>query len=240
MIALIIEDEPVAARQLARMLATAAPELVVEPPLPGIEPALNRLRTGPRPALMFLDIELSDGHGFDVLRAFQSDIPVIITTAFEAFAIAAFDVAAIDYLLKPIAAERLALALERWRRAQRLPAAVGRPPLARRRFLVDTSMELVSIPVERVAYFHRDLVVRLVTIDGESFPIQRTLDQIEALLDDDQFFRLNRQLLASLPSVARVYRLLKSKLGVEVKPPLPGEIVVSAERAARFREWLGG
>jgi two-component system LytT family response regulator len=156
------------------------------------------------------------------------------------FALTAFDLAAIDYLVKPIAPERLVTALERWRRLQRPPVAVAAPePTARRRFLIEADGELVSIAVERVAYFHRDLAVRLVTSDGEQFPINRTIDQIEAVLDSERFFRLSRQVLASAPSIARVYRLFKGKLGVELAPRLAGEVVVSAERAARFRQWLG-
>jgi len=240
MIGLIIEDEPVAARQLARMLADAAPELVLEEPLPGVAVGLQRLRRGPRPAIIFLDVELADGQGFDLLRAFPSDIPIVITTAFDMFALTAFDLAAIDYLVKPIAPERLVTALGRWRRLQHPPVAISAlGPTARRRFLIEAKGELLSIPMERVAYFHRDLAVRLVTSDGEQFPISRTIDQIEAVVDNQQFFRLSRQVLASAPSIARVYRLFKGKLGVELVPRLAGEVVVSAERAARFRQWLG-
>jgi DNA-binding LytR/AlgR family response regulator len=220
------------------MLAGAAPELVLEPPLLGVEVALRRLRSGPRPAIVFLDLQLSDGHGFDVLRAFPSDIPIVITTAFDTFAVTAFEHAAVDYLLKPIAPHRLVTALERWRRLQQLPGAPA-ATAPRRRFLVEARGELVSIPVERVAYFHRDLAVHLVTGDGERFPINRTIDQIEAMLDAAQFFRLNRQVLASAPAIARVYRLFKSKLGVELAPRLAGEVVISADRAGRFRQWLG-
>jgi DNA-binding LytR/AlgR family response regulator len=241
MIGLIVEDEPVAARQLARMLADAAPELALEDPLSSVESALHRLCRGPRPAVIFLDVQLSDGQGFDLVRAFPSDIPVIITTAFDMFALTAFDLAAVDYLLKPIAPERLTIAVERWRRVGHLSGAVTTPaPATKRRFLVEAKGELVSIPVDRIAYFYRDLVVRLVTTDGEQFSIDRTIDQIEAVLDGELFFRLNRQVLASASSIARVYRLFKSKLGVELAPRLTREIVVSAERAARFREWLGG
>jgi DNA-binding LytR/AlgR family response regulator len=234
--ALIIEDEPVAARQLARMVAAVAPDLELAEPLPDVETSVRRLRASPRPDLLFMDVQLADGLCFDILQGAALDVPVVVTTAFDSFALQAFEFSVIDYLLKPIDPARLRRAISRWRSVH---VSARSPSAPQRRFLVPMDDELVSIPVDHIAYFHRDLAVRLVTTAGDAFPVNRTLDQMEGLLDTDQFFRLNRQVLASVHAISRVYRRFKGKLGVELKPEPAGEVIVSAERAAHFRRWLG-
>jgi DNA-binding LytR/AlgR family response regulator len=250
MLALIIEDEPVAARALERLVNEFAPEFTVEAALPSVEQSLARLIRGPRPDLVFMDIQLSDGLCFELFDTMLAGVPIIFTTAYDAYALRAFEVFGIDYLLKPIKPERFAVAIEKWRH---LDASGGHRevPLSsvasnyfrasetyRSRFLVQQGGSMLSIAVEDVAYFSKELVVRLVHKDGGAFTLSQTLDELEDCLNPAQFFRLNRQLLVSFGAIVRAERLFKGKLDVVLQPPLAESAVVSQERAAAFREWL--
>jgi DNA-binding LytR/AlgR family response regulator len=248
---LIVEDEAVAARSLARLLGEMAPELTPEPLLATVAAALVRLAAPPAPALVMLDVQLADGLCFELFDALPADTPVIFTTAHDAFALRAFEVFGLDYLLKPIRPERLEQALAKWRRlrGQGVPT---RPTSAvaaghfrgaqrqRERFLVPVGNAMQSIATDQVAYFVREWVVRLVTRDGTAFTLDQTLDELEAQLPPTRFFRLNRQLLVAIDSVGLVHRGSKGRLEVELRPPLAAPGVVSQERAAAFRAWLDG
>lgn len=248
--ALLIEDEAVAAETLRRMLAEFAPELEVEPPLASISAAIARLSKAPAPDLIFMDVQLADGLSFEIFDALPASAPVIFTTAYDAFALQAFDSFGIDYLLKPIKPSRLAAALAKWRMLVHRGEAMPRPGagLAQRyfrdaqqyrsRFLVQQGETLVSIPTTDVAYFHKALVVRLVARDGRGFALSQSLDDIERMLDPASFFRLNRQVLAHADAMSQVHRGFKGKLDVTLSPPLDAPASVSQERAGALREWL--
>ncbi|NCT69080.1 MAG: response regulator transcription factor [Rhodanobacteraceae bacterium] len=250
MLALIVEDEPIAARTLRQLIADLAPDLDVEGPLPSIAAATARLAEGPVPDLVFMDVQLADGLCFEIFEAMPLALPVIFTTAYDAFALKAFEVFGIDYLLKPIKPERFALALAKWRRlrvaGQAAPAPASGLAQAyfrsaqqyRARFLVQQGEHLQSIAVEDIAYFHKDLVVRLVTRAGRRYTVSPSLDELEQALDPAQFFRVNRQVLARVQAIVRATRQFKGKLEVELDPALPEPVVVSQERAAAFRDWL--
>ena len=128
MLALIVEDEPIAARTLRQLVAELAPDLVLEGPLATVEAAAARLAATPAPDLVFMDVQLADGLCFEIFDALPLAVPVIFTTAFDAFALKAFEVFGIDYLLKPIKPERLALALAKWRRLRASGQPAAAPP----------------------------------------------------------------------------------------------------------------
>lgn len=250
MLALIVEDEPVAARNLQRLIAELAPDLRVEGPFPSIASTLERLRAEPVPDLMFMDVQLGDGLCFEIFETLPLALPVIFTTAYDAFALKAFEVFGIDYLLKPIKPERFALALAKWRRLK----AIGQPAITppadlaqtyfrsaqqyRSRFLVQQGESLQSVAVGDIAYFHKDLVVRLVTRAGRGYTVSQSLDELEHVLDPARFFRVNRQVLASADAIVRATRQFKGKLELELDPPLREVAIVSQERAGAFRDWL--
>jgi two-component system LytT family response regulator len=250
MLALIVEDEPIAARTLRQLIAGLAPDIDVEPHLSSISATIERLSRAPMPDLIFMDVQLADGLCFEIFEALPLASPVIFTTAYDAFALKAFEVFGIDYLLKPIKPERFAFALAKWRRlkAAGVPAATAPPDLAqtyfrsaqqyRARFLVHQGESLQSIAVEDVAYFHKDLVVRLVTRAGRGHALSQSLDDLEQVLDPAHFFRINRQVLARAGAVARATRQFKGKLEVQLEPPLNAPVLVSQERATAFRDWL--
>lgn len=248
--ALIIEDEAPAAAELARLLAELAPELRVEAPLGSILAAVARLGTPPPPDLVFMDVQLSDGQCFEIFARLPPPAPVIFTTAYDQFALQAFEAFGIDYLLKPIRPARLAAALDKWRRLREggEQAAAALPALAqhyaqagrarRTRFLVKAGASLIPVPIEDVAYFHKALVVRLVTRSGRAYPLAQSLDELEQTLDPDCFFRLNRQVIARAEAISRIDRGLKGRLDITLTPALGEDCSTSPERAIALRAWL--
>lgn len=245
--ALIVEDEAIAARNVQRMLLEFAPEIEAVGPVGSVQSAVEWLSRHPAPDLMFLDVQLSDGLSFEIFDAAVLTAPVIFTTAYDQFALRAFEVFGIDYLLKPIDPARFALAIAKFRK---LAGATAPPPTAlarhyrdaahayKQRFLVHSGDALVSMETERVAYFVKDLVVRLVTTEGRGYALNQSLDELEPMLDPARFFRINRQVLAHIQAVKKAHRSFKGKLEVELAPPLAGSVVVSQERASAFRAWL--
>lgn len=250
MLALIVEDEAIAARTLRQLLVGLAPHIEVEAPISSIAATIDRLARSPMPDLVFMDVQLSDGLCFEIFEIMPLAIPVIFTTAFDGFALKAFDVFGIDYLLKPIKPERLALALAKWqtltssgRQVALLPAQLAQTYFRsasrqRSRFLVQHGENLHSVPIEDVAYFHKELVVRLVTCNGCTFSVSQSLDDLEQELDPAVFFRINRQILARVDSIKRATRHFKGRLEVELAPPLKEPVLVSQERASEFKTWL--
>ncbi len=248
---LIIEDEALAAQALAQLLRELAPELHQEPPLATVAAALARLTVPPAPALVMLDVQLADGLCFELFDALPPRTPVIFTTAYDEYALRAFEVYGLDYLLKPIRRERLELALAKWRRL-RDQAPAARPSAAqvadqfraaqrwRERFLVSQGSAMRAIAVDQVAYFVKEQVVRLVTRDGHGYTLDQTLEELEGQLPPARFFRLNRQVLAQVDAIGLVHRGSKGRLEVDLRPPLAAAAVVSQERAGLFRDWLDG
>ena len=248
--AMIVEDEPVTAETLRGLLTEYAPELTLEPPVATIAGAIARLAQPPAPALIFMDVHLADGLCFEIFDALPASSPVIFTTAYDQFALQAFEAFGIDYLLKPIRPARLASALAKWRRLCETGTATP-PPNAeaaqryfrsaqqyRKRMLVQSGETLVSLPLEDVAYFHKALVVRVVTRSGRAYPVSQSLDELEQTLDPEQFFRLNRQVIARAEAIDRIDRGFKGKLELRLTPPLDEGCTVSQERAGTLRDWL--
>jgi two-component system LytT family response regulator len=244
---LIIEDEPVAARNLQRLIVELAPEIQALGPLPSVRESVEWLQSNPPPDLLFLDVQLTDGLSFEIFDSVAASVPVIFTTAFDDYALRAFESFGIDYLLKPIDPARFARAMAKFRQL----TAADAPPLRevarhyrdasgyrKQRFLVQSGDALQSIEAGHVAYFVKELVVRLVTTEGRGYALSQSLDEIEPVVDPALFFRINRQVLAHIQAVKRVHKLFKGKLQVELSPPSAQEVVVSQERAAPFRAWL--
>lgn len=244
---LLIEDEPLAAQALAAVLTRLRPATRILAALGSVEEAVEWLREQPAPDLLFCDIHLSDGNSFDIFRQVAVDAPVIFTTAYDAYAIQAFQVNSVDYLLKPLQAAEVERALQKYetRHPAARPAAaanVQRLVLStpRARFLVKTGPALKAVPVDHVAYFlAEEGVVFLVTHLGKRFIIPDTLDQLEGQLDARSFFRINRQFILSIGAVQEIRPYFKGRLMLQVAPPVAGEaLVVSAGRAPAFKHWL--
>ena len=243
----LIEDEPLAAQALAALLTRLRPVTRVLASLGSVEEAVDWLGAEPAPDLLFCDIHLSDGNSFDIFRQVAVGAPVIFTTAYDAYAIQAFEVNSVDYLLKPLQAAAVERALHKYESLNPAtrPVAVENVQrlvhtAPRSRFLVKVGQALKAVPVDQVAYFlAEEGVVFLVTHPGKRFLLADTLDQLEGQLDAQHFFRVNRQVILSIGAVQEIRSYFKGRLVLQVAPPVAGEaLVVSAGRAPAFKQWL--
>lgn len=250
---LLIEDEQPAAQRLTRMVEQVAPSAHIVGQLESVEEAMDWWQTQPAPDLLFLDIHLADGSAFELLEKIQITCPIIFTTAYDAYAIQAFQHNSIDYLLKPIKEEALAQALAKY---ERLFGAAERPEidyqkLAQalreeeekypRRLVIRFASQLKAIEIAQVAYFYiEERVTFLCTHQGKRYPIDPTLDQLESTLDPKVFYRINRQLIANIEAIAQMNTWSKSRIQLQLNPPAPVEALVSTERSSAFKQWLKG
>ena len=263
---LLLEDEYPAAERLQRLLAQAAPDAQVLAVLDTVAGALAWLASHPAPDLILSDIQLADGLSLEIWEQAVVPSPVIFTTAFDAYAIRAFQANSIAYLLKPVKLAELQAALAKLRQwelrsggaegkagesastsTSSLPALHSIEHLLdalrpyKTRFLVRQGEQLLPLPVAEAAWFlSRNETVTLVAADGRRFVLDYTLEQLEGLLNPAQFFRLNRQIIAQLPAVRRLHPHFNGKLLVELHPAASEEILVSREKASAVKAWLEG
>ncbi len=244
---LLLEDEEPAARRLEKMITELLPGATVRASLVSVSSAIAWLETHPAPSLILSDIQLADGLSFDVFRAVPTRCPVIFTTAFDQYAIEAFKVNSIDYLLKPVKREELAAALEKFRRLSAPPPDLsklletlsGSGSRYRKRFAVRFGEHLKTISTEEAAYFYtEDKVSFLVTREGKRYAIDPPMDVLEATLDPQVFFRINRQYIIGIHAIHEMFAYSKSRVLVKLQPPAKHETIVSTERAGDFKRWL--
>ncbi|MDP5169789.1 MAG: LytTR family DNA-binding domain-containing protein [Bacteroidia bacterium] len=246
--ALIIEDESPAARRLVRLLADLDPEIEILETIESVQDAVVWLKAH-APDLIFLDIHLADGLSFSIFEKVKVKAPIIFTTAYDQYAIRAFKLNSLDYLLKPVEAEELSMALDKYRRqklalpdfdVQMILDALHQPGQTfQKRFMVTSGDKIRSIPVEEVAYFFgQQKYVFLTTIDGRRHLLDHTLTQLEDLLDPAKYFRINRQFIVGYQAIKHMFPHSKSRIRIELEPTPDIEAVVSIEKTPRFREWL--
>ncbi|GAA4324123.1 LytTR family DNA-binding domain-containing protein [Flaviaesturariibacter amylovorans] len=250
---LIVEDEPLLRRRLQSLLEDLDPEARVTGHTGSVQQTVEWLQRNEAPDLIFLDIELGDGRAFDILERHPVTSPLIFVTAYDEFAVRAFRVNSLDYLLKPVRREELAAALGKFRQWQRSREAVAglqdqleallhslQPARPRTRFLVRRGQKMRSVEVADVAYImvHNSLQY-IVTRDNQRFLIDHSIDDLERELDGQRFFRANRQVILAHDIIANVQPEPHSKLRVEVTVPFDGPIMISRNRAKEFREWMG-
>ena len=246
---LVLEDEYPAAERLQRLLAQADPGAQVLAVLDTVAGALAWLAANPAPDLILSDVQLADGLSLEIWEQAMVPSPVVFTTAYDAYALRAFEANSVAYLLKPVKLAELQAALAKLRQwpapapgLERLLDALHRPARPHKtRFLVRQGEQLLPLPVSGAAWFvSRHDTTTLVAADGRRFVIDYTLEQLETLLDPAQFFRLNRQLIAQLPAVHRLVPYFGGKLLVELHPAPAEEVLVSRERASAVKAWLEG
>jgi two-component system, LytTR family, response regulator LytT len=249
---LIIEDELPASEMLAEMLTEYDPAIKVLACLESVKSAVNWLSTHSFPDLIFCDIHLADGNSFEIFDQIAVKSPLIFTTAYNQYAIQAFRVNSIDYLLKPFDRQSLANALQKFSEVRRGNMAPDlselqqmmehlqvKPAGYKSRFLVKSGQTMKYVPTEEVAYFYaEEKVVFLVTTANQKFIIDYTLDGLKPMLDAEKFFRINRQFLVNIQAIQTVKPYFKGRLVVYVTPPSPVDVVVSSEKASSFRSWL--
>lgn len=247
----IIEDEAFAADALEKIIQDLKPQTKIEQRLESIEETVEYFREKPQPDLIFCDIHLSDGSSFEIFKQIEIKTPVIFTTAYNEYAIEAFKVNSIDYLLKPIKKEEVAQAIKKYEALRKDDVTLGLEKLKnlihsstqasekKSRFMVKSGQAIRTIPSEEVAYFMAEEgVVLLFTFEGKKFVVNYTLDQLEDHLETKKFFRVNRQLIANIEAVSEVSPYFKGRLHLTLNPDLAGEQIISSSKAGAFKEWL--
>lgn len=246
---LIVEDEKLAADHLARLLHSLDGSYRVVATIESVKKATEWLRNH-TPDLLLMDIHLADDISFKILDAVEVHAPIIFTTAYDQYAIQAFKHNSIDYLLKPIGKEDLEKALHKLhnRMQQANPVnytqlmellSKGSKPEFKKRFLVSTGSKIKTIPVEDAAYFFAEgRYVTLYTKSGQKYIIDLTMDHLQETLDPEQFFRVNRQFIVSIDSIAQMYAWSKSRLKLVLNPDIPHDVIVSIDRSPEFKKWL--
>lgn len=252
--AVIIEDEIPAARLLGSMIKRLRPDWDVEA-LPGsIEEAVKWFDAHPHPDIIFLDIQLSDGNSFDFLSQARPESIIIFTTAYDEYAIRAFGVNSIDYILKPIDEKRLLDAVTKYesmalrdnpvQTGDYLDNILGSSPQTagkrfRTRFLITGTDKLWTLPVADIAYFYSvNKVTIAVTHKNAEHVIDLSLDRLTDQLDPDLFFRANRQALIGIDSIKAIEPYFNSKAVVVVVPTAKEKIIISKDKVAAFKIWL--
>jgi DNA-binding LytR/AlgR family response regulator len=254
---LLIEDEPLIARRLQKLVRQLESGATIIGPLASVQAICEYFATHQPPDLVIADIQLADGVSFEAFRQVDLNTLVIFTTAYDEYAIRAFKLNSLDYLLKPIDPDELKAALAKYHRwvlngttgfgeqfrhflhqlTEQSPA-----PIYKRRFTGHYLRQIISVPQNQVAYFLRHELIYLHTTEGKKLITDyRTLDELEELVDPDCFFRANRQYLIQLEAVAGYRHADSGKLSVHFKSPNDElELIVSKEKASSFRYWLEG
>lgn len=246
----IVEDEKPAAKRLQKLLEAHQENIEVLAVLDSIETAVAFFSKNPKSDVVFLDIHLADGHSFEIFNHVQIHAPIIFTTAYDEYALQAFSVNSIDYLLKPIDDEKLDRSLSKLKqlkgnnnldKLEQLISAFGTNKKYKNRFLVKQPENLLTVDISQIAYFMAmQKMVVMVTYENRTFPVDQTLEELETLLDPTQFFRLNRQFIVSLKAIHHISTIYSGKLKITLKPPVKEEVFVSREKASEFKAWLDG
>jgi len=247
---IIIEDELPALRRLSKMLLELMPEAEILGSADTIDGAVALFQQHKDAQLALMDIELADGQSFEIFNRIAVHIPIIFTTAYDEFALKAFKVNSIDYLLKPIDPDELKQALEKFKKLQSPSNTVNLQELLvsfnqktetnfKQRFLVKMGQKYLSINISEVAYFNaNEKVVYLVTKDQKKYIIDYTLDELEGMVEPKAFFRLNRQYLSKIDAIESISSYFNGKLKIQLNPNVVDEVLVSRERASEFKQWL--
>jgi DNA-binding LytR/AlgR family response regulator len=251
---LIIEDETLAAKRLTTLINNYDPAITVLDAIDSVEDAVHWFDANPSPDLVFMDIMLADGQSFEIFEQVDIKVPVIFTTAFDEFAIRAFKVNSIDYLLKPIEPQLLEAAMKKFHSLIRQPddfraimeSLLIRPqrdrevqPLYKTRFLIKQGEKFIPVATSDAAYFSfEDKLSFLNTFDKKRYMLDYTLDELDKMLNPVVFFRLNRQYIISFSAVKTLHNYFHGKLKVYVNPEIPDGIIVSKSRSNLFKQWL--
>lgn len=246
---LIIEDERPAQEHLKRLLSKVDNTITVVETLDTVEASVAWLGKH-EVDLIFMDIQLVDGISFSIFEKIKIEKPVVFTTAYDEFAIKAFQVNSIDYLLKPIDIEDVKRSLEKYKRLQSsqektniaalMQAFQVKTETYQERFLVYKGERLLSIDVDQIAYFEgEDRYVYLVKKDGARYIVNYRLSDLELILDSRIWFRLNRSFICQLGAITSMIQFSKSRIKVDLSPQAKREIIISAENCQAFKKWLG-
>lgn len=251
---LIIEDEEHNSRMLQGMIAEIRPEWEVVERLKSVRKSVEWLSTNTTPDLIFLDIQLSDGICFSIFEQVKVDAMIVFTTAYDEYAIRAFDVNSIDYLLKPIKETKLENAIikfENWHQNEaQSPEKLDYDELRqvilkgekkyRTKILVNSAAYFYKINVDEVAYFYTEQKICFaVGFDRKEHIVDFTIEKLESQLNPEQFFRANRGIIINAEAIHNFESYFGSKLFVRLIKPLDKEVIISRLKATEFKIWMG-
>ena len=249
---LIIEDEKPAAEWLQQLVSKLDPEISIFEVVDSVRGAVEWFRENSAPDLVFMDIQLADGLSFEIFEQVKVPCPVIFTTAYEEYAVKAFKVNSVDYLLKPIAFGELEAAFVKFENRVKKEEVVKPVTLDllnkvremlrkqyKTRFVIKVGEHLKSIPVEDIQFFYSlDKATFLCTSDFKTYIVDYSLDRISEMLDEHRFFRINRKYILSNQSIADIVFYSNSRLKIKLKKPDEESIIVSRDKVPAFKEWL--
>lgn len=244
----IVEDEYFAAQKLSGLLHEAEPGIEVVQVLESVVDAVNWFSANPSPDLIFMDIQLDDGISFEIFDAVKIEAPVIFTTAFDEYAIRAFKVNSVDYLLKPIEKEALETALGKFRKIfaddrsfeERVSEVIRQVSQKyKSRFFIKVGTRFQSVPVEKICCFfveERNTFVR--TITGKTWDLDHSLDQLQKMVDPDLFFRVSRNFIVNINCIGEIISYSTNRLKLKLEN-YPGEgVIVSRDKVTEFKRWM--
>lgn len=246
----IIEDEKPAAEKLKKSIQKIDGTISIEATLGSIKDTIAWVQNNPMPELLFMDIELADGLSFKIFEQVKINCPVIFTTAYDEYWQEAFEHNSIDYLLKPIKQEKLEIALKKYEQLKKyftgnfqqlMQWQQQQPQQAyKKRFLVKKGNDYITIKTDDIAYFYAThKLVCMVEKGGQKFILDKSLADLEKELEPALFYRVNRKYLVNINAITKIKSYPKSKLQLELIPPVMEEVIVSQENTAAFKEWAG-
>lgn len=254
---LIVEDEVLAAKKLTKTVASVDESAEVIGVADSIQGTVEWLNNNPAPDLILMDIELADGQSFEIFGLTEVKSPVIFTTSYDEFALQAFKVNSIDYLLKPVQKEDLEAALNKFKQLKSMYKEDKKedvsieqivkelqqklqPKEYRKRFLVKHGQKLISIEIDEIAYFFSDGRLNFFkTLDNRKFVVDYTMDEMEEMLDPDKYFRISRSFYVSINSIDQIHDYFGNRLLLHLNPPVDKESIVSREKVSDFKKWMG-
>jgi DNA-binding LytR/AlgR family response regulator len=246
---LIVEDETVAYTNLKKIIFEIDPEIEVTGNTESVKQTVNKLQeTSNLPDLIFMDIHLSDGSAFNIFNLITVEIPIIFTTAYDEYAIEAFKVNSIDYLLKPIEVEDVRRALDKFGRLNKhdiskylsmLPQLISPQDKYPEKILIPLNDKLIPISLDSISCFYTTNEQTVVILKGgKNYPYRKTLDSINQSLNPRHFIRVNKQHIVSKKSIVNITIWFDSRLLITLDTETPERIFVSKNRAAEFKQWV--
>lgn len=249
--AVIVEDEPHARVELKRLLSKVDAGIVIVAELDSVADAIAYLSNRPDIDLLFVDIHLADGLSFDIFTSVEISQPVIFTTAYNEFAIQAFDLNSIDYLLKPIEESKLSKAIDKLKKvtenkspfnitAEKLKALLSPKPAYKDRFVIKMGDQFKAIYTRDIALFEaNDNAVYAINNETQRMLVDYKMEEIEKMVNPDQFFRINRGAILNIATIQKVHKHFNGRLKIDSGLKLEEPLLVSRLKVDQFLNWMG-
>lgn len=254
---IIIEDEPLVAKDLQKIITEIDSTITIVTVLDSLKKCITYFKSNPTPDLLFMDVQLSDGVSFDLFNEIQLDCPIIFTTAYDEYAIRAFKLNSIDYLLKPIDKNELKISMQKFMRMresigpafdiqdqfkkfiEQVNQPKGEQKNYKERFMAHAGKSYVIVHSEKIAYFQKDAIIYIVTKENEKFVTDfQTMEEIEDIINPALFFRANRQFIVQANAIESFRADMYGKIVAKIKNNNTMTIDISREKAQAFKKWI--